>query len=425
MRPLRTVFVAPQPPYPLTNGLPIRLFQLLRAYAECGPVKLVFLYQNKAQLEAVDAVAGFCESLHPVPATSTHGETALAGLPRWRRRLRLACARRPVAMMKEFSPEMSRIVEELTPSADLVHVTTIHMVVQIERLLARRRAGPRFVLDLPDVETARHASALRVTPLKSWPQIALGYYEVLRLWAYQRQAIRWFDRVLVCSERERERLGAPNVVVVPNAMTVPPNLESSEIDGRTMLFCGTLSYPPNVDGLEFFVHQILPEIRSEIPNARLVIVGRTPIPRVRALDDGVTVRVEADVRSVADYYRRATLAVVPLRWGGGTRIKILEAWALGVPVVSTPLGCEGLDATDGEHLAIAASPAKFARACVELLRTPAQRQRLIERGRDLVWRKYRREAVQSQVVALARELADESARSERRPERMVVGTWPR
>ena len=229
----------------------------------------------------------------------------------------------------------------------------------------------------------------------------------------------------MCSERESERLGAPNVVVVPNVTTVPPSVPPSESDGRTMLFCGTLSYPPNVDGLEFFVRQVLPEIRKAQPDARLLIVGRAPTSRVQALADGSAVRIEANVPSVADYYRRATLAVVPLSWGGGTRIKILEAWALGVPVISTPVGCEGLDATDGEHLAIASRPDEFARACVQLLQNPALRRQFIERGRELVWRKFRREAVQADIVRLARGLANGSVASAAAPEGRLVGSWPR
>jgi glycosyltransferase involved in cell wall biosynthesis len=196
------------------------------------------------------------------------------------------------------------------------------------------------------------------------------------------------------------------VVVVRNGTTVAPAPPSSDTDGRTLLFCGHLSYPPNVDGLEFFVGQILPEIRSEIPDVRLLIVGRTPGPRIRALHDGGAIRVEADVPSVADYYRKATVAIVPLRFGGGTRLKIPEAWSLGVPVVSTAFGCEGLGAVDGEHLLIADRPREFARACVALLRTPALRQRLAARGRELAWREYRWETIGARLATFAQQLLD-------------------
>jgi len=307
-------------------------------------------------------------------------------------------------MVKEFSPDISRIVHELAPRADLVHVTGIHMVPQIEPLLTERSVGVRFVLDLPDVESARDAKRLRFIPLRSWSRIGFGYYDVLRLWAYQRRVTRWFDQVLVCSEQERERLTVSNVVVVPNAVNVPIDMPSSDTDGRTLLFCGTLSYPPNVDGLQYFVRTILPEIRKDIPDVRLLIIGRSPKPEVQALEDGVTIRIVSNPPTVPEYYAKATVAIVPIRFGGGTRIKILEAWALGVPVVSTPLGCEGLDAIDGEHLAVAGTPVRFAKACVELLQTPSLRRRLTARGRELVWRKYRSEAIRSEIVTMVRKL---------------------
>ena len=417
------VFVAPQPPYPLTSGMTRRLFQLLEAYAAYGRVKLVFFYEGQAQLDAANGLVGLCESLHPVSVGTTHARTALARLNRWHRHVRLAWARRPAAMTREFSPELASVVSELAASADLVHVTAIHMVVQIEELLSRRGRQGQFVLDLPDVETARHAKVLRFTPLRLWREIVLGSYDWLKLWAYQRRVLPWFDRVLVCSERERQRLGGGNIVVVPNAIAVPPDVPRSEADDRTLLFLGNLSYPPNVDGAEFFVRSILPKIRAEIPDVKLRIVGRTPTLRVRALHDGRTVHVEGDVGSVSDYYRKATLAVVPLRFGGGTRIKILEAWAFGIPIVSTSLGCEGLDATDGEHLMVADTPSRFARACVELLGDAAARRRLAERGRDLVVQKYRWETVRSQVVALTGSLVEVgSPGTERRHAGMVMAT---
>jgi len=402
--------------------MPIRQFHLLRAYAEWGRVKLVVFYRNQDQLEATRALAEYCESVHPVSVAQTYGQTVLGLLPRWHRRLRLTCARRPSAMTRGYSPEMARIIEELATSADLVHVARLHMVPQVERLLAHRSDRPRFVLDLADIETSWFARRLRFTSLVQWPSLVLGLYELVRLWRYQAAAARWFDRVLVCSDRERDRLRSGNVIVVPHGTKVPSELPRSETDGRTLLFCGWLSYPPNADALEFFVARVLPLIRKEVPDVRLLIVGHAPTPRIRALPDGEGIQVAADVPSVAEYYRKATVAVVPLRFGSGTRMKILEAWALGVPVVSTSLGCEGLDVSDGEQLALADTPGQFARACVALLRAPALRRRLVQRGRELVWRKHRWEVIGAEVVGMAREvLVTEPEEALDRLWRMVVG----
>jgi glycosyltransferase involved in cell wall biosynthesis len=250
------------------------------------------------------------------------------------------------------------------------------------------------------------ARTLRYVQFRSLASRVFQHYDLLRLWWYQTRAIRRFDRVFVCSDRDRRRLGRDNVVVVPNGVAVPPELPAREPDARTILFCGVLSYAPNVDAIRFFVSAILPRVRHEVPDARLLVVGRTPTPEIRALHDGTTVVVEADVPSVAAYYRRAALAVAPLRMGGGTRIKILEAWALGVPVVSTTIGCEGLEGVNGIHLRVADEPDRFARACVELLRDPSVGAPLAVAGRQLVRERYRWEAVTERAVAAVKDVVD-------------------
>jgi len=402
------IFVAPRPPYPLNGGMAIRQFHILRAYAQCGRVKLVFFYKDIAQLEAAKPLAAYCESLHPVAVSSTYGESVLSRLPRWRRRLDLTWRLQPRMITSTFSSEMARVVENLSLSADLVHIARLPMVAQVGGLVGRG-VRPNLVLDLDDVETAlRRRAACLTGPIWKLHRL-VDYSELLRLWAYERQTIGRFDRVFVCSDRDRERLRRPNVMVVPNGADVPAELPRNEPDGRTMLFCGVLSSRGNVDALEFFVGHILPEIQREIPDARLLIVGRAPVPRVRRLDNGGSVRIEADVPSVAEYYRQAALTVVPLRIGAGTRLKILEAWALGVPIVSTSVGCEGLGAVAGEHLLLADDPRQFARSCIALLRNPPLRQQLIKRGRDLVWQAYRWEAIDSRVVAMTQELLSEHA----------------
>jgi glycosyltransferase involved in cell wall biosynthesis len=169
---------------------------------------------------------------------------------------------------------------------------------------------------------------------------------------------------------------------------------------------GTFSYWPNLDGLLFFLSHIFPLIQQEIRDVRLFIVGLNPPRHVLQLNDDRTIFVKANVPSIEHYYRQATVSVVPLRAGGGTRIKILEAFALGRPVVSTSLGSEGLDVINGKHLLIADDPHAFAKSCIDLLRTPRLCQDLIVNARELVKQNYTWDSVQSRVEHLARELLD-------------------
>ncbi len=155
----------------------------------------------------------------------------------------------------------------------------------------------------------------------------------------------------------------------------------------SLMFIGSMEYPPCVDAVLYFCSEILPLIRHAINAMELWIVGGEPRPEVLKLD-GSAVHVTGRVEDVVPYYQQSTVCVVPLRAGGGTRLKILEAMALGRPVVSTTIGCEGLDVVDGEHLLIADTPEQFAEKTLRLLRDRQLYQHIAANGRRLVESRY-------------------------------------
>jgi glycosyltransferase involved in cell wall biosynthesis len=154
-----------------------------------------------------------------------------------------------------------------------------------------------------------------------------------------------------------------------------------------LLFIGNMGYAPCIDAVSFFCLEILPLIQRAIRSVELWIVGRDPQPEVTHLD-GQGVHVTGRVEDIIPYYRQTKVSVVPLRAGGGTRLKILEAMALGRPVVSTTIGSEGLDAINGEHLLIADQPEQFAEQTVRLLTDRHLYQHIASRGRQLVESRY-------------------------------------
>lgn len=398
------LYVAPSPPYPLTNGQALRHFHFLRAYAELGRVKLAFLYRNEAQLEASRALEPYCESLHPISAVLPPPGLSSEG-PRWRRGLAMVNSLTPSIASACAFPEMGRLIENLAPAADLVHVAKLWMAPNAASAV-REHSARGVVLDLDDVETVVKRRALASYPPEGWPRWLLEWYDMWRLWRYQRRAVRTFDRVFVCSARDRERLGRSNVDVIPNGATIPDRPLPEESDGQTLLSVGSLRWRPNVDGLMFFVREVLPLVQREIPGVRLLIVGSGAPDEVRRLDDGRRIRVLSNVPDVEPYYREATVAVVSLRVGGGTRLRLLEAFALGRPVVSTSVGCEGVETINGEHLLVSDEPRELAASCVALLREPALRRRLTARGRQLVAEKYGWEAIEDRVKTVAAELLE-------------------
>jgi glycosyltransferase involved in cell wall biosynthesis len=168
---------------------------------------------------------------------------------------------------------------------------------------------------------------------------------------------------------------------------------------------GSLGYAPNVDAAVTLGRLILPRLRAGAGRpVELQIVGSRPPPDVARLGELSGVSVAADVPSVTPYYVRSRVAVAPLRAGGGSRIKVLEALAHRCPVVATRVGAEGLDVRDGEHLLVADGPERFAGACLELLAGDELAARLAEAGRDLVESRYAAPVVARRIAGLCREL---------------------
>jgi glycosyltransferase involved in cell wall biosynthesis len=149
-----------------------------------------------------------------------------------------------------------------------------------------------------------------------------------------------------------------------------------------------MDFRPNIDAMTWFVEDILPRIRTEIPHAHLVIVGQKPAPRIQALAQNPGVAITGWVPDTRPFVADAAVYVVPLRMGSGTRLKILEAMAMGKAIVSTTRGAEGIEYTPNQHLIIADTPETFARAVVALLRDPQRCRELGRHARALVESKY-------------------------------------
>jgi glycosyltransferase involved in cell wall biosynthesis len=202
------------------------------------------------------------------------------------------------------------------------------------------------------------------------------------------------DLVLVTSERERRILArllpGGRIDVVPNGADVSA-LSSPQLDSEApdrVVFTGSLDYYPNTQAVQFFARHCWPLVRAEVPSATWEIVGRNPPVEVQSLAVLPGVIVSGSVPSVLPYLAAAAVAVVPLLVGSGTRLKILEALAMGKAVVSTTMGCEGLVLEPGHHLVVADEPEAFARAVVTLLRDPERRAALGAAGRALVEAEY-------------------------------------
>lgn len=205
--------------------------------------------------------------------------------------------------------------------------------------------------------------------------------EAERMREYEAKALRRFDRVIAVSEVDKAAFSAmaPGVPVdvVPTGVDVRAfdRPRSGVATADTVVFVGSMDWEPNVDGVQWFCREVWPIVLRRRPGARFQVVGRRPGRRIRALAS-TTVEVVGDVESVVPYFHGAAVVAVPLRSGGGTRLKILEAFAARCAVVSTTVGAEGLPVEDGRDILLRDEPGEFAAAIVSLLED-AERRRLI------------------------------------------------
>lgn len=234
----------------------------------------------------------------------------------------------------------------------------------------------------------RHAET-SANPLRR----ALYRQQWRRMQRFEGHALARFDRVLAVSDVDRltfhrlyaGELHAPTTVVptgVDSAYFTPP--PAADLRPRHLVFLGSMDWLPNEDGVTSFCQDVLPLIRAQVPDVTLSIVGRDPTAAVQRLADGDRVVVTGRVDDVRPALHEAAVSIVPLRIGGGTRLKIYEAMAAGTAVVSTTIGAEGLPCEPGRHLLIADEPAAFAAAVVSLLANPARRTEMAAAARQLV-----------------------------------------
>jgi glycosyltransferase involved in cell wall biosynthesis len=277
-----------------------------------------------------------------------------------------------------FPSILKRLLE--TQKFDFIHFDHPHTALtwpQIKRL----QPQARLVLDAHNVEAEIMDRLADSAP--RWQRKGLRW-QASRIRELERDLARHVDMVLTCSDKDAaafREMGAPRVRVVPNA--IPPLSPPLVAQRHDVVFVGSLDWRPNADAAMVLGKEIWPRCRALLPGARLVIVGRNPPLHVQALASR-DVLVEGNVASVRPYLDHAFATAIPLRAGSGTRIKILEAWAAGVPVVASRIAAEGLPYTDGKDVIVAEEPSEFARALVRLWRDRQLANDLAREGRQTV-----------------------------------------
>jgi tetratricopeptide (TPR) repeat protein len=404
-RPLNILMVTPYPPYPPQTGGAIRMFEQIKYLGKRHHLTVVSMIFNQEDYQIQEDLKDYCDFAIMVNL----------GVPRYPRKVNQnnQIHRWEVRNMWKVLEQLSQVSFDAvlfdfifsTPYHSLFknHVTILNEH-NIESRLLYQHAESQVAEDLKARSEAIEASRVFLDAER----------EAILLQEYENRVWPQFTLRAVVSEEDKQdletRCPQSQTIVVKNGIDTQTIQIVNNQTATKVLYMGTMSYYPNVDAVFYFVEEILPHIREQGATIPFCIAGRDPSNEVKDLANlHSEVEVIANPENMSDVAEESCLTVVPLRLGSGTRIKILHAMAMGLPVISTSKGCEGLDAINGVHLLIREHPKDFAEAVINVSSDVQLRQRLRKNARRLVEEGYDWESIFSDYEENLRYLVKESS----------------
>jgi glycosyltransferase involved in cell wall biosynthesis len=380
---MRVLLLTQVLPYPPDSGPKVKTYYVLRYLAARHDVTLVSFVRDSDKLEHVRQLETLCERVIPVPIQrSPLDDLRFLGTS--------LIKSQPWMMLRDERAEMRQVLSELSASTrfDVVHADQLNM-----GQYALPFAASRKVLDLHNALWVLYKRLAETLPLTNPMK-----YILARDWRllkdYEGAMCREFDAVTAVSQEDAEALreaGArDDIVVIPIAIDTDEQAQvNRQPSGPNIVHVGTMYWPPNIEGINWFLDEIYPVVKAQMPDVRCTLIGaRPPAKLVERADADPSLTVTGYVEDPTPYLADASMMMIPLRAGGGMRVKILNALAQGIPMVSTTVGCEGIALTDGEDILIADDPSDFANSTVRLLTDGQLNGRITANGRRIVEQLY-------------------------------------
>ncbi len=375
---IKAIVIAGRVPWPIDDGWKLRTYNIIKGLVLLGvEIDLVVFVSDKSPLSNYQDLNNLVHSLELVPREKSYAVTDM---------LKGLVVSTPFTVLNYSEAGFKNRVRHLCTenSYDMLLVEDIVMAEY-----ARSLPVPIKFLDMHNVESSlmyRYADNESSLPRKIYARITAG-----KLQKYEVRASRLYDSFFVCSENDRDLLHEAGVsslpVVIPNGIDPAAYERCGDVEPGAIVFVGSMDYHANVSGIVHFVREIFPLIVARLPEVRLYIVGKNPEREVAALA-AENIIVTGMVDDVRPYLSRAAVVVVPLLVGGGTRLKILEAMAMGKAVVSTTIGCEGIAARSGETIYLEDAAESFAARVVELVRDQDAAGKIGRAAREFVIEQY-------------------------------------
>jgi glycosyltransferase involved in cell wall biosynthesis len=374
------LFLTPEPPYPSIGGGPLRSASLLEYLVQHYLVDVI-VFRQPGQADPRDVF----------PAQNVR-ELHVLDLPFHSRSFQARALRNGIRYLRNRPPLLDRFsgfacsLERLVSGRqyEIGIIEHFWCAPYVEQL---RPSCQKLVIDMHNIESKWHERLTRISTsgtAMAHNRFALAYRTL------ERMLLPQFDVVLVTSRADRDLVtpfaSPATVTIYPNALPYMPRPESGlprKVQDFSIVFSGNLEYEPNISAVRFFKRKIWHLLRNRWPGLTWEIIGKNPHAIASIVQGDSSIHLTGPVPDAIKAIARSQVAVVPLLAGSGTRIKILEAWAAAVPIVSTSLGAEGLEFVSGEDLLIADDPVTFAEAVSNLLESGGERTRVGEAGRQL------------------------------------------
>jgi polysaccharide biosynthesis protein PslH len=378
---LKVLFFSQRFPYPMDTGGKIRTGKLLEKLKDVFDITLISNMESSKDDPYLDRMQVLCSSFHPVPWK----EAKKYSVRFYLKLLAAMFSRYPFTVINDYSKDLETNIRKVANEQrfDLLVCDFLQPTLNVRNIT--NYPSLLFQHNVESMIARRHFESAK-DPLSR----LFWWVQWRRMQRYEKETCGKFNGVVAVSEHDKDLLerefGAKNVFTIPTGVDVEFFSPTEDtVEKNSLVFTGSMDWLPNEDAILFFAREILGKIKLQVPGVRLTVVGRNPSRGlVNELKQYPEIEVVGWVEDVRPFISKHTLYIIPLRVGGGTRIKVYEAMAMGKAVVSTRIGVEGLPVRNGEHVVFADSPEEFANAVIQLLGDAEARRRLEISARKFV-----------------------------------------
>lgn len=388
--------ITPYLPFPLFSGGQIRTYNLLKNLSDKHQITLVSFYRKKSELKHISELEKYCAKVVPIKRRQTWGakNILLSGFSFY-----------PFLVCTYLSAGARRWIKKELQNGeyDLIHVETFYLMPN----LPSKTQVPILLVE----QTIEYLVYQRfVQNLKFWLAKPLLYLDVLKIKFWEKRFWRQANYLSAMSQEDLDIMlsAAPQKEgdVVANGVDLEYFNQVPHKGGKkpTVLFVGNFKWLPNKDAVVYLIEKVWPKIKNKMPEAKLWVVGRNPTESILKYNQKDDVSIDSGVEDIRQAFSQSDVLLAPIRNGRGTKYKVLEAMAAQVPVVTTPLGVQGITASPGKEVLVADSAQKLAQKTLKLLKTPKKGQALAKRAKKMINDQYNWQAISQNLDKIYQKL---------------------